>query len=129
MQATSHNRSIARARGTVDLYERDPATRELMQEWLCEAGYQVRERGGSRAPPGSPVDLVILATQVSTLQTLEVVRIMRVIYPTTAFLVLSGHSDRGRSGRAASAFALGATPVLPKPLTREKLLEAVRTLI
>src|ERR1700752_2181012 len=103
MQATSPNLSIVQARGTVDLYERDPATRELMQDWLREAGYHVREYGGSRAPLGSPVDLVILATQVSTSQTLEVVRIMRVIYPTTAFLVLSNHCDRGRSCTEARA--------------------------
>ena len=93
-----------------------------MQEWLRDAGYVVHERGSSRAAAGSPVDLVILATQISTLQTLEVVRTMRVIYPTTAFLVLSSHPER-------SSPVAGAAPVLLKPLTREKLIEAVRALI
>src|ERR1700744_5340826 len=81
------------ARPTVDIYERDPATPALMQTWLSDAGYRVRERGGSRAPANSPVDLVILATQIPTPKTLGLIRIMRDIYPTTAFLVLANQPD------------------------------------
>jgi DNA-binding NtrC family response regulator len=129
MRAISSSPAALRSRRTVDLYERDPAIREMMQAWLREAGYHVRERGGSREPADSPIDLVILATQVSTQQTLEVVRTMRVIYPTTAFLVLSGHSDRGRSCPAPHGHAADLAPVLSKPLTRERFLDAVRALI
>jgi DNA-binding response OmpR family regulator len=129
MKATPPNPSTFPSRRTVDLYERDEATRELMQKWLREAGYYVRKLNGSRDPPGNSVDLVILATQVSALQTLEVVRTMRVIYPTTAFLVLSSHSSRSRSCPANGVGAADTSPVLSKPLTREQLLEAVRALI
>ena len=107
------------ARPTVDIYERDPQTRELMQMWLSQAGYSIRDHGGSRAPPDSPVDLVILATQVPASKTLGLIRTMRVIYPTTAFLVLSGHSMGGSSAPMADG-----TLLLSKPLTREQLLEA-----
>ena len=107
---------------TVDIYERDHVARERMQQWLIEAGYCVREHGGSRAQPSSPVDLVILATQLPTLQTLGLIRTMRLIYPTTAFLVLSSRpADEPLTGNV-----LDATRVLAKPLTRQQLLEAVR---
>jgi CheY-like chemotaxis protein len=119
------------ARPTVDIYEHDPATRELMQMWLSEAGYRVRERSGSRAPANSPVDLVILATQVPTPQALGLIRIMRNLYPTTAFLVLADRPDGGpfsaeERSRTTARAAGGATRVLSKPLTREGLLEAAR---
>jgi DNA-binding response OmpR family regulator len=111
---------------TVDIYERDRATRDLIQRWLSQAGYYVREHGGSRAPADSPVDLVILATQVSTPQTLGLIRTMRVIYPTTAFLVLSSHSHGGSWCANAGGLTVEGTRVLSKPLSREQLLEAVQ---
>jgi CheY-like chemotaxis protein len=114
------------ARATVDIYERHGATRELMQTWLSQAGYYVRERGGARDPAESPVDLVILATQVSTLQTLGLVRTMRVIYPNTAFLVLSSHPGDGCSTADGDAPTVDGTRVLSKPLCREQLLQAVQ---
>ena len=117
------------ARATVDVYERHSATRELLETWLSQAGYNVRDRGGSRAPVDSPVDLVILATQVSTLQTLQLIRTMRVIYPTTAFLVLSGHPGGGCStAGGGDAQSIDGTRVLAKPLSREQLLEAVQAI-
>ena len=107
---------------TVDIYERDSTAREAMQQWLSDAGYRVREHGGSRAQPNSPVDLVILATQLPTLQTLGVIRTMRLIYPTTAFLVLSSRP----ADEPLTTQVLDATRVLSKPLTRQMLLDAVR---
>jgi DNA-binding response OmpR family regulator len=113
---------------TVDIYERDSTARELMQHWLSEAGYCVREHGGSRAQPNSPVDLVILATQLPTQQTLGVIRTMRLFYPTTAFLVLANRSaDEQSIADTRVGRSRDATRVLCKPLTRRKLLEAVRT--
>lgn len=113
---------------TVDIYERDSTARELMQHWLSDAGYCVREHGGSRAEPNSPVDLVILATQLPTLQTLGVIRTMRLFYPTTAFLVLANRSgDEQSIADTRARRSREATQVLCKPLTRRKLLEAVRT--
>jgi DNA-binding response OmpR family regulator len=109
---------------TVDIYEHNPATRELMQTWLTEAGYRVRERGGTDVQADSPVDLVILATRVPTRQTLGLIRVMRKIYPTTAFVVLADHADGGLT--YAEKRARGATRVLSKPLAREELLEAAQ---
>ena len=114
------------ARPTVDIYERDPATRELIQLWLSQAGYRVREHAGSRAPTNSPVDLVILATEVPTRQTLGLIRLVRNTYPTTAFLVLANHPEGGLSSAEDRARAASATRVLSKPLTREQLLEAAQ---
>ena len=73
---------------TVDIYEEDRVTRELMQQWLNDAGYRVREYAGTHAPSNSPVDLVILATQLPTLQTLGLIGTMRAFFPKTAFIVL-----------------------------------------
>lgn len=119
----------AAGRATVDIYERDPAERELLQKWLSQAGYRVRERGGSRAQPNSPVDLVILAAQVPTRQALGLIRTMRVIYPTTAFLVLS-KQPAGDPNRAVDVpLTVDATRVLSRPLRRQDLLDAVHAVI
>lgn len=112
---------------TVDIYERDPAARELMHQWLSDAGYRVRELSGSHAQSSSPVDLVILATQLPTLQTLGVIRTMRLFYPTTAFLVLPRQDTPEASAADTRAQSMGSTRVLCRPLTRQQLLEAVRT--
>jgi DNA-binding response OmpR family regulator len=114
---------------TIDIYERDPQMRELMQDWLRQAGYRVREHAGSRDQSNRPVDLVILATLVPTQQALGLIRTMRVIYPTTAFLVLSSHSECKPPSARVGAPRTGATRVLSKPLGREELLEAVRAVI
>jgi DNA-binding response OmpR family regulator len=110
-------------RPRVAIYEQHAASRSLMETWLSQAGYDVRKRGGSRATANNPVDLVILATQVSTRQTLELIRTMRAIYPTTAFLVLSS-SGRSSSADISTPRVDGAR-VLSKPLNRERLLDAV----
>ena len=114
------------AGATVDIYEQDRASRGLIQQWLRDAGYRVREDGGSRGQANSPVDLVILATQLSTAQTLEVLRTMRLIYPTTAFLVLPRQDTPEASVADTRARSMGATRVLCRPLTRQHLLEAAR---
>jgi DNA-binding response OmpR family regulator len=117
-------------KGTIDIYERDHATRGLLQQWLSQAGYRVRERGGSGAPSISPVDLVILASQVPMPKALGLIRIMRAIYPTTAFLLLSDRSDaEPSSADAGTPTVVGATRVLSKPLTREALLRAVHAIL
>ena len=119
----------ASGRATVDIYERDPAERELLQKWLSQAGYRVRERGGSRAQSNSPVDLVILAAQVPTRQALGLIRTMRVIYPSTAFLVLS-KQPAGDPNRAEDVpLTVDATRVLSRPLRRQDLLDAVHAVI
>ena len=118
----------ASVRAIVDIYERDPAERELLEKWLSQAGYRVRERGGSRAQPNSPVDLVILAAQVPTRQALGLIRTMRVIYPTTAFLLLS-KQPAGDPNRAEAVWTGDATLVLSKPLGRQELLDAVHAVI
>jgi DNA-binding response OmpR family regulator len=111
---------------TVDIYEEDRTSRDLIQQWLNDAGYRVRNDGGSRAQPDKPVDLVILATQLPTAQTLGVIRTMRLIYPTTAFLVLPRQDTPEASVSDTRARSMGATRVLCRPLTRQHLLEAAR---
>jgi DNA-binding response OmpR family regulator len=113
---------------TVDIYEEDRATRELMQQWLNDAGYRVRDYAGTRAPANSPVDLVILATQLPTLQTLGLIGTMRAFFPKTAFIVLPRQDTAEPTCREAAARSSGAARVLSKPVTRQVLLEAVRTL-
>ena len=116
-------------RATVDIYERDPAEWEVLQKWLSQAGYRVRERGGSRAQPNSPVDLVILAAQVPTRQALGLIRTMRVIYPTTAFLLLSKQPVGDPNRADAVARTEDATRVLSRPLRRQELLDAVHAVM
>jgi len=111
----------------------DGLMRELVSEWLTQAGYSVREACNGEAAIATlleqPVSLVITDMHMPRCdgaQTLDWLRRERASIPVIA---MSGHFASGRKYSREAAQALGAGRVLTKPFTQEQLLDAVRGLI
>ena len=108
---------------TVEIYERSDLMRGLLEAWLTQAGYCVRQPGVSKS-----VGLVIVGVDVARQQASGVVRTMRIFYPTTPFIVLSNRALAGASADSAARM-LGVARVLSKPLIRSELVQVVHGLI
>jgi CheY-like chemotaxis protein len=104
----------------------DSDTFDLLAEWLAEAGATVLHE--LDAPPASTPDLLVVDVPFAR-HGGERLAQLRSRHGAAPVLMLSATFLPGvaRSGEAARA--LGASRVLPKPLQRELLLEAVRELI
>lgn len=101
----------------------DPATRELLDEWLAADGWAVV--GDAQA---TDCALAIVDVPYPRDSGLELLRRVTREHPGTPLLAISAtfFSTVARCGPCARA--LGVAGVLPKPLAREALLAAVREL-
>jgi DNA-binding response OmpR family regulator len=112
---------------TIAIYEPDDFMKNLLVEWLSEAGYYVQASAAQE--PDSAVDLVIVSIQRPKHGGVGVIQAMRAIHPGTPLIALSSHFRSGLSSMGAAAQSLGVTRVLAKPLTRNDLLGAVNGVI
>lgn len=102
--------------------EPDELIRRLLCEWLAEAGYVVEAHSSSGQRSAVAHDLVILnVPRVSGFQVAESLGERN----SAPVLAISARFRRGLGSSAATARRLGVHRVLPKPFTREELLEAV----
>jgi DNA-binding response OmpR family regulator len=106
--------------GYVVVSEQDPLIRPLLERWLAEAGYDVVRAG----EPGEGRPVLVIA-DVPEPQAAETV-IAPLREYAAPILVLSARFRRGLAGSAEAARQLGVKQVLPKPFTRNELLDAVR---
>ena len=97
----------------------------LLQEWLRAAGYRV-SAGGSRE---GTADLVIVSIYMPKHAGAQRVREVHAAHPGTPLIAISGQFHSGLSADGSTARTLGVQQVIAKPLTRNDLLEAVRTVI
>jgi DNA-binding response OmpR family regulator len=111
-------RKYVNRKGFIAIREDDDLIRELLERWLEEAGYAVRDSAGE-----SPV--LIIANIPSPRGAQSRIDALRRVY-AAPILALSGRFRRGLAGSAEAARRLGVKKVLPKPFTREELLSAVR---
>ena len=108
--------------------------RDLLQEWLIEAGYRVRAaashdlQSGTLAD-GRPADLVIVSVYMPKHAGAQLVRKIQAMHPDTPLIAISGQFLSGLSANGAIAQTLGVQQVIAKPLTRMDLLGAVRAII
>jgi DNA-binding response OmpR family regulator len=111
------------------IYEEDLLTRNLLEEWLREAGYGVRV--GDRCNPGAPApcDLVILSVYMPKQGGAECVRGIQEAHPDTPVIAISGQFRPGLSAAGATAQKLCVRQVVAKPLARQELLDCVRGII
>jgi DNA-binding response OmpR family regulator len=117
--------------GTVSsivIYEEDDLMRALLKEWLSQAGYRVREAGPRGAKGEDAEDLVIVSVYMPKQAGLQL-REIRSAHPGTPLIAISGQFRSGLPAAGMAARMLGVQRVLPKPLDRCDLLEAVRTVI
>jgi DNA-binding response OmpR family regulator len=111
------------------IYEEDQLTRNLLREWLGEAGYRVRN-GAVREPQfRRPADLVIASVYMPKQSGCGWVRDIQAAHPGTPLIAISGQFRPGLCAAGAAARALGVQQVIAKPLLRADLLAAVRGMI
>jgi len=111
------------------IYEDDDLMRALLEEWLSEAGYDVRAAVPREAERTGPADLVIVSISMPKQAGALLVRKIQAAHPGAPLIALSGQFRSGLSAVGATADALGVQQVIAKPLAREDLLEAVRAMI
>ena len=111
------------------IYEEDDLMRALLNEWLSEAGYGVRDAAARDAQRTGPADLVIVSLYMPKQTGVPLVRKIQAAHPDTPIIALSGQFRSGLSAVGATADALGVQQVIAKPLRRGDLLEAVSAMI
>ncbi len=111
------------------LYEENDLMRSLIAEWLSEAGYDVRAAVSQDAQRTGPADLVLVSICMPKHAGMALVREVQAAHPRTPLIALSAQFRSGLSAIGATADALGVQRVIAKPLRREDLLNAVRSII
>lgn len=107
----------------IALVESDDLIRALVERWLGEAGHGVRRVTLDGLKRGNGFDLII-ANVPSPRSATPFIRAMQAAHSAPVLLV-SARFHRGRGVSAHLAEQLGVPAVLPKPFTRDELLNAV----
>jgi DNA-binding response OmpR family regulator len=110
-------------KGHILIVETDDLIRQLLERWLSEAGYGVHADASGVLAPATAPDLVIVNVPRPR-DAQELVQSLEKKY-SAPILVVSARFRRGLGTSAEAARRLGVRKVLPKPFTREELLEAV----
>jgi DNA-binding response OmpR family regulator len=106
----------------------DPDTREMLEQILKTAGYEVilaaDGREGVERHRTSPADLVITDLYMPNQDGMETIRELRSRFPTVAIIAMSGKLDTG----TMLSIAQNATDVgiLHKPFLTDELIAAVQ---
>jgi DNA-binding NtrC family response regulator len=111
------------------IYEQDHLTRTLLQEWLGEAGYEVRIGTPNEAQCEPPADLVVVSVYLPKCAGPASVRDIQAAHPDTPLIAISGHFRPGLAPAGAAAHALKVRQVLAKPLVRSEVLRAVSAIM
>jgi DNA-binding response OmpR family regulator len=111
------------------IYEEDHLTRNLLREWLGEAGYRVRRGELREAQSARPADLVIASIYMPKQSGSKWVRDIRAAHPGVPLIAISGQFRSGLRAAGETAQSLGVQQVMAKPLVRVDLLSAVRDMI
>jgi CheY-like chemotaxis protein len=113
--------------------EDEEALRRILCGVLADVGYDVREadngRSGLNQLREDPVDLVITDIVMPEIDGIEVVQVVRRLYPATKIIAMAGGSPSSAQCYLKMARLLGADAVLAKPFTAAKLLAAVRKVL
>lgn len=111
------------------LVDFDVTLHAMLKEWLGELGHSVIGcHTATRAAP-TPADLAVVDLPPSIERGQELLSRLRQWLPGMPLLALSSNVMPGIDSAGAVARALGAQRVLPKPVTRQVLCEAVASLL
>jgi DNA-binding response OmpR family regulator len=111
------------SKGNIVIVETDDLIRELLERWLGDAGYGVTLPARVHNPATAMPQLVI--ADISSPDCAEAaIKALAAAY-SAPILVLSARFRQGLGGSEAAAHRLRVCKVLPKPFTREELLDAV----
>jgi len=111
------------------IYEEDQLTRNLLYEWLKEAGYGVRRGALDEAQCTHRADLVIASVYRPKQSGYGWLHDIQAAHPGMPVIAISGQFRSGLSADGATAKTLGVQQVIAKPLIRADLLAAVRAMI
>ena len=111
----------------------DPLTRDLISEWLTEAGYIVRQAEHGEAAlailRAEPARLLITDMQMPRLNGAETLAVLRHELPALPVIAISAAFGSGRGVSPETALALGASRVLAKPIAYHDLLTIVQEVL
>jgi CheY-like chemotaxis protein len=108
---------------TILVVEVDVLIRNLVVEWLLEAGYVVQ--CAADANGGAKVTLIIAGLAAPNRERATPIEALRMRYPAVPILLISGWFRVGLHGSCEAARGLGVSGVLSIPFSREELLGAV----
>jgi DNA-binding response OmpR family regulator len=125
---------VAPARGreqTLDIviYEEDLLTRNLLREWMEEAGYAVHRGALNEARRKCRADLVIASVFMPKQSRTGWLRDIQAAHPGIPVIAISGQFRPGLCADGATAETLGVQQVIAKPLIRADLLAAICAMI
>jgi two-component system chemotaxis response regulator CheY len=107
------------------IIEDDALMNALLKDCLTEAGYRVSSGAHLDTAAASP-DLLIINVYMPRATGAEMLREARAAHPDTPVIAISGQFC---SAAVGCAEALGVRKVVPKPFSRDELLDAVRAVI
>ena len=113
----------------VVIIEDDVLMRSLMAEWLKEEGYHVEEVALNEVNTIAAADVVIVNVYMPRKLGAERLRAARKAYPDVPTIAVSAQFRPGVECSGSAARTLGVDRVIAKPLGREALLDAVRSVI
>jgi two-component system phosphate regulon response regulator OmpR len=111
------------------VYEDNDLMRDLLKEWLSEAGYRVSALAPREPSPTGPVDLVIVSVYMPKNGGAHLVKEVHAAHPGTPVIAISGQFRSGLSAAGATAQALDVHQVIAKPLSRADLLASIRAIM
>lgn len=103
--------------------------RELLREWLSEAGYRVTALAPREPSPLDPVDLVIVSVFMPKNGGAQLVKSVHAAHPGIPVIAISGQFRSGLSAVGATAQALDVQQVIAKPLSHADLLASVHAMM
>ena len=106
----------------------DPALCELLQEWLVAAGYAAGDEG-SGGPDLARPDAIIVDVPFPRHGGLGTLRRIEAEHPATPIIVLSPTFFTSIDSEGTVARKLGVAVVLPNPVRREALIDALARLL
>ena len=111
------------------ILEGDRHMANLLQEWLTSAGYRPILAGGGASIPdvhSRAIDVLLADIASPRGAAAAVVARLRTFFPGTPIVLMSGHFLTSDGTSAAEiARQLAVAGVLPKPFTREALLQTL----
>lgn len=107
--------------------------RNMLRQILEKEGFEVvdaREgEEGLKCQRAAPADLIITDIIMPEKEGIETIRELKEDYPELKILAISGGGRIGAESYLALAEKFGADAILRKPLTRDELMEKVRSLL
>ena len=107
----------------------EPAVLRMIERMLVDSGHECERFADARLALDSlerrPVDLILTDIIMPGMEGIELILGLRVNRPALPIIAMSGGSSALRVDALHLAERLGATQLLPKPFTRDALLDAI----